>query len=298
MAVANQFFYWTNGDEVLNEEYHETEDKYYHNVYPDLSNRTFVSVCVNLPTSQPMPVPFNPPINVQALLSTKKGKVSWHLPHLLGIQGKGAWQHWMYELEITDEEQTNLSFVIRNITTTHHTVDHLRPNSNYRFRVAAYSVDGNGPWSSEFHTKTLKLPNERNIIWSTKDGLVRTDILGEHVHVLITKNDIGRQNITDIAWFQDIIYFICNNTLKYYNFTNGHIGQLDTFGSIQNMAIDWIGKRIYWFDPSHQIINRANLYGYEQERLFTPGGQDTVIQIDSLNGDLYVSTAYSVEFCR
>jgi proto-oncogene tyrosine-protein kinase ROS len=87
LAMANGVFYWTNGEEVLYEEYHPLHNSYFHNAYPDRPDKSFVSVSVNLPTSQPIPIPVNPPTNVQAILGTKLAKTSWQVPHLLGGQG-------------------------------------------------------------------------------------------------------------------------------------------------------------------------------------------------------------------
>jgi proto-oncogene tyrosine-protein kinase ROS len=88
LAMANGVFYWTNGEEVLYEEYHPLHNSYFHNAYPDRPDKSFVSVSVNLPTSQPVPIPVNPPTNVQAILGTKLAKTSWQVPHLLGGQGE------------------------------------------------------------------------------------------------------------------------------------------------------------------------------------------------------------------
>lgn len=88
LATANGLFYWTNGHEVLTEEYHAGHDNYYHNAYPDLTGRSYMTVAVNLPSCQPIPVPVNPPTAVQAILGSTLAKTSWQVPHLLGGQGK------------------------------------------------------------------------------------------------------------------------------------------------------------------------------------------------------------------
>jgi len=93
LACANGLFYWTDGDEVLAEEYHAGQNSYYHNAFPEPGGsvgrkRRFVAVLVDLPTAQPIPVPVNPPTSVQAVLGSHVAKVSWHQPHLLGGQGE------------------------------------------------------------------------------------------------------------------------------------------------------------------------------------------------------------------
>lgn len=297
LGMANQIFYWTNGYEVINEEFHETERNYYHNVYPLLSNRTFLFVLINQTSAQPIPVPINPPSNVQALLSDHRGKVTWHTPHLLGMQGKGAWQQWRYILEITNEDADNETIVHRDIKGTHFVVNKLRPNTNYKFRVAAFTSAGRGPFSTEFRTRTLKSPHDRYLIWSSNDGLLQSDVLGEHIHTLIPKSGIGNQNISDITWYEDVVFFVSNFSLKYYNRTSGFHGVLKGFDLVQSIAFDWIGRRIYWFNRQSQLITRANLNGYEQEPLVSLPASDTDLKIDSLHGYLYVSkTSFLILF--
>lgn len=265
--MANEIFYWTNGYEVINEEFHETEKNYYHNVYPLLSNKTFLFVLINQTSAQPIPVPINPPSNVQALLSDHRGKVTWHTPHLLGMQGKGAWQQWKYILEITNEDANNETIVHRGIVGTHFQVNKLHPNTNYKFRTAAYTSAGCGPFSTEFRTRTLKTPHDRYLIWSSNDGLLQSDVLGEHIHTLIPKAGIENQNISDITWYEDVVFFVSNASLKYYNRTSGFHDVLKGFDLVQSIAFDWIGRRIYWFNRQSQLIIRANLSGYEVSSL-------------------------------
>lgn len=298
LGMANQIFYWTNGYEVINEEFHETEKNYYHNVYPLLSNKTFLFVLINQTSAQPIPVPINPPSNVQALLSDHRGKVTWHTPHLLGMQGKGAWQQWKYILEITNEDANNETIVHRGIVGTHFQVNKLHPNTNYKFRTAAYTSAGRGPFSTEFRTRTLKSPHDRYLIWSSNDGLLQSDVLGEHIHTLIPKAGIENQNITDITWYEDVVFFVSNSSLKYYNRTSGFHDVLKGFDLVQSIAFDWIGRRIYWFNRQSQLIIRANLSGYEQEPLISLPASDTDLKIDSLHGYLYFSSGHAVEYCR
>jgi len=87
LAMANGVFYWTTGGDVLYEEHHPYQNSYFHTAYPERPDKSFVSVSVNLPSSQPIPIPVNPPTNVQAILGPTLAKTSWQVPHLLGGQG-------------------------------------------------------------------------------------------------------------------------------------------------------------------------------------------------------------------
>lgn len=104
IAYANGLFYWTNGREMLTEEYHAQSDSYFHNEYPLAYNTrqiTTKQVLVALRSCQPIPVPVNPPLGVQSVMGINRAKVSWAPPHLLGHQGNGAWQHWSFHLQLT-----------------------------------------------------------------------------------------------------------------------------------------------------------------------------------------------------
>lgn len=258
LAMANGIFYWTNGSDLFMEDHHAEENYYYHNAYPGLSNGTFVAVCVNLPSVQPVPVPVNPPRHLQALLSADKAKISWRSPHLLGIQGKGAWQEWSYALEILENNSLLVSRT-NEIKGTFFTVDKLKPNTNYTFRAAAYTSAGRGPWSTEFYAKTLKSSHDRYLIWSSKDGLLQSDVLGEHIHPLIPRSKLGDHEITDMAWYDDVLYFVSNSTLRYYNRTSGLLARFLELESVESIGIDWIGKRIYWSNPTLQSVSLFNI---------------------------------------
>lgn len=109
-ALANDFFHWTSGNALLMEQYHETSYYYYQIIFRGFANLDkILFVCVKLRSAQSIPRPFNSPGSVQALLSVDRAKVSWRIPHLLGIQGRGAWQDWTYELEITEEDSDGVT---------------------------------------------------------------------------------------------------------------------------------------------------------------------------------------------
>lgn len=213
-AMANDLFYWTSGDAVLMEEYHETSQYYYDNRFRDFASLSnFRFVCVKLPSAQPTPKPLNPPSNVQALLSVDRAKVSWRIPHLLGIQGRGAWQDWTYELEIIDEESNDSKQTLNQIKTMYFTVSDLSPDTKYRFRIAAYTIAGYSPYSVEFRGQTLKPPHNRQIIWASHDGLLQSDILADNIHTLIPQQKFNACNTTNLEWFEDVVFYVCNYSL-------------------------------------------------------------------------------------
>ena len=110
LAMANNLFIWTNGKEIMTEEYHTQYHTYYHNSWiPKDINSPLVALCVNSSSSQPIPVPVNPPHNCQALLGPTKARVSWLIPQLVGDQGKGAFKV-SYELFLNFRKLFNLFY--------------------------------------------------------------------------------------------------------------------------------------------------------------------------------------------
>lgn len=295
IATANDLFYWTDGVKLWKEEVHSLSKRYYKNSFGGAQPWRFVKIGNHL--AQPIPQPLNPPSNLQALLNDQSGKISWHVPHLLSIQGRGAWQAWNYRLMIIDED-ANVETLVERITGTHHPIDHLKPNTNYCFMAAAYTKGGHGPWSTEFRTKTLRSKQDRYLIWSANGGLQQSDILGEHVHELLPRQE--HQNITNLAWLDDMLYFVSNYTLHYFNRTSGANGAMEKFQRIrvQAIAVDWIGPKLYWLNREEQGVFRARLDGREQEALFSLYAREVDMQIDSVRGFLYFSTGQSVEYCR
>lgn len=256
LAFANGLFYWTNGEGVLTEEYHSGTKNYYHNTYPE--GRSYISVAVNLPSCQPVPIPVNPPTGVQAILGATLAKTSWQIPHLLGEQGKGAWQNWSYEIQIKEIATSKINSH-KNINATSYTINGLKENTEYIIKAAAYTSSGTGPWSSEFRGKTLKKPENSlypEIIWSASEGLIKSDVTGENVQTLIHKAVMKDYYVTNVAWYQDIIYFVTNSSLLFwYNMTSYERGRLNDIDSVGSVAVDWIGKKLYWSNPKQQLVS-------------------------------------------
>lgn len=297
-AMANELFYWSSGPALMMEEYHEVIKYYYvHNFKKFAGLDDFQFICVKLPSAQPTPKPLNPSSNVQALLGIDRAKVSWRIPHLLGIQGRGAWQDWTYELEIIDEDHNDTKRIESQIKALHYTVSNLSPDTRYRFRVAAYTSAGYSPYSVEFRGQTLKSRHNRQIVWASHDGLIQSDILGDNIHTLIAQQKLDC-NITNLEWFEDVLYFVCDYSLYSFNRTTNVTEKLNVRDAVQAIAVDWIGRRLYWFNQLHQMITRASIASFEPEVLFPLSALETDIKIDSLRGFLYFSTGHSVEFCR
>ncbi|XP_029733314.1 proto-oncogene tyrosine-protein kinase ROS isoform X3 [Aedes albopictus] len=294
IVLVNGLFYWTNGKDVFVEDHHKTYDRYYHNTISIETNITYLSIYVNLSSAQPVPTPVNPPRNVQALLTNSKIKIFWNVPHLLGIKGKGAWQEWRYVLEVIDGKK------IRNINGTTFISEELAlvsPGQEYLIKAAAYTDAGQGPWSSEFRVRTLKDTHNRHLVWSSSEGILRSDVIGDSVETLIGRSELEDGEVTDIGWFENILYVVSSSTLMFYNQSEGGVTKLREMESVECVAVDWIGRRLYYYNPSQQMIMRSSLHG-EQPELIHNVNNVRSIKFDALRGFIYHFTAYVVEAFR
>lgn len=275
LAVAGGLFYWTNGREVLTEEYHSGQDAYFHNAYPNaaLADRSFVSVCVDGAAAQPVPVPVNPPSAVQAVLGAALAKASWRPPHLLGGQGRGAWQNWSYILSVRDEDRGD-TVEHRDGNATSCTVRGLREDTAYAVRAAAYTSAGVGPWSGEFRARTLRShPPPATVLWSSAEGLLRSDVTGDQVEVLVgaaSLHDARYASHTTrtapfrtvgLAWWRDRVYLVANTSLVYvYNRTSRDLTRLPHLDNVGSIAVDWVGQRLYWSNPRQQLVRAYTVW--------------------------------------
>ncbi|CAH0586987.1 unnamed protein product [Chrysodeixis includens] len=303
IAYASGLFYWTNGKEMLTEEYHEQTDSYFHNEYPLAYNTKTIAtrqVLVALRSCQPIPVPVNPPLGLQSVMGINRAKVSWSPPHLLGHQGSGAWQQWTYHLQLTHVGTGNVTD-IENINESICIVENLKQDAEYVIRVAAVTESGSGPWSSEFVGKTLaSSPNtlHSTLLWSGPDGLLQTDLTGDNLQILIHRAHLKNFHITDISWYRDKLYLVTNaSTVMWYNTTSHEKGFMSNMDNVGSLAVDWVGKKIYWSNPKQQLITRGNLDGGNRE----PVPIVTVakeLTIDSLGAYIYWNTGHAVEAAR
>ncbi|VEN47844.1 unnamed protein product [Callosobruchus maculatus] len=301
LVMANKKFYWTDGVDVFMEEYHEDpitgSKSYFHNTIPHLTNGAYKKVFINLPSSQPWPTPINPPTNLQAIFESNAAKTRWQAPRLVGLQGKGAWQNWTYEMMVT--EANSLKTIIKTgINASNFIITDLKESTEYILKIAAYTKSGRSPWSSEFRGYTLKNASNKSILWSTSDSLLQSNVAGEEITtVLDKKRHRLKMEFTDITWHKDKIYIVTNNSqVLWYNMTNRELGKLMDVDSILSMAVDWIGEKLYWSNPKQQLIVRGNFNGTEQEPLLTVLAKE--LHIDAVEAYIYWSSGIKIECAR
>lgn len=69
------------------------------------------------------------------------------------------------------------------------------------------------------------------------------------------KNTIKNSSLNDVAWYEDCIYYVVNSSsINWLNLTSRQGGILESINSVQSIAIDWLGRKIYWADPSKQSV--------------------------------------------
>ncbi|CAG9822767.1 unnamed protein product [Phaedon cochleariae] len=296
LAMVNKKFYWTDGTDVFNEEYHEASRSYFHNTIPQLTNGNYKTVFINLQSFQPWPTPINPPTNVEAIFGRDVAKTRWQPPHLVGLQGKGAWQNWSYEILIK-EVSTGKTTTHTNITNTFFTITNLKENTEYILKVAAYTNSGKGPWSTDFQGITLNASKSPVLLWSAADGLLKSNAAGENVETIIDKSKMKDYLVSDIAAYKDQIYLVTNTSQVYwYNTTTKIQSRLVGLESVGSIAVDWIGMKLYWTNPKLQSIFRGNLDGKEDEPLISELAKE--LNIDSVKAYIYWSTGIKVECAR
>lgn len=92
--------------------------------------------------------------------------------------GEGAWSAWSYRLIVEDKNGT-IIFDYSDIKGNQYTVSSLKAGTEYILKVGAYTFSGEGPWSPEFRGKTLH--RNTSLLWSSTDGLLKSDITGYRV---------------------------------------------------------------------------------------------------------------------
>lgn len=298
LILYNNLFIWESGDKVFGEEYTPQRDKYYANDIYFLKHKgPFSNLNLFHPYIQPYPVPLDPVEDVQVLFDEEVGKISWNKPKLLGVLGKGAWQDWLYEVQLLDHEMKKFE---TNVSGTSYTFHNLYPNTLYSIKVRAFSPGGKGPWSKAFHGKTLK-PSTLGypyIIWSTGGKLATSNLLGDNIKPLILASSFDQVHITDVSWYNQTVFLATNNSnVHVYNTKNKLLSTLPNIANVTSIAIDWLAPKLYWSSPIKQMISRANLDGGEAEHfpIITIARE---LAIDSLSAYIYWATTHSVEYSR
>lgn len=96
-------------------------------------------------------------------------------------------------------------------------------------------------------------------MWSSNEGLLRSDITGENIDTLVSKTNLRESenefHIVDVSWYKDVLYIVGNNSALYcYNVSTHQLTRIITH-SVGSIAVDWLSKKLYWANPKQQIVS-------------------------------------------
>ncbi|KAJ8678681.1 hypothetical protein QAD02_014468 [Eretmocerus hayati] len=300
MAIANGLFYWTDGSNLFAETYEST---YFHNIISNRSTESLIKLhtVTNLESEQqPIPVPGGPPRDVECLALSDRARITWRSPDVLPGQSSAAFSNWSYALVVEDEINGEL-IQQRGLRAPLHQVTGLRPNSLYSVRLAACSSAGDGPWSADFRIHTLGKDINGSILWSTRNKILSSDLIGGNVKTLVNMADVDREDVLypiDVNAHRESLFIVGNNSKLYtYNTTNHQRNEVKFAYPVSNVEVEWITEKIYWADPEKQVIFRSNQNGSRREPIILAGMVKNLL-IDSMEAYLYWSTSRTVEVVR
>jgi len=98
-----------------------------------------------------------------------------------------------------------------------------------------------------------------SILWSSNEGLLRSDVTGENIDTLVYKANLkeleSEFHIVDVSWYKDVLYIVGNNSALYRYNVSSHQKTKLNIHSVGSVAVDWISKKLYWANPKQQIVN-------------------------------------------
>lgn len=102
---------------------------------------------------------------------------------------------------------------------------------------------------------TLSESKKSMILWSAAEGLLKSNAAGEVVETLIDKTKMKNYHYIDVTWYKDKIYLVTNTSeVQWLNITSHTQGSWANMDSVRSIAVDWIGKKIYWSNPKQQLV--------------------------------------------
>ncbi|XP_066301106.1 proto-oncogene tyrosine-protein kinase ROS-like [Branchiostoma lanceolatum] len=294
-------FFWTRGeDQVYREVLNPRTGQFVHNQFTfnfAFFNEPFVGLEMYHPSMQPIPVPSNPPQDFRVLFGDESVFLSWSRPEQLSTFGKGSWQDWRYELEVQNLDSPNEnSTVVSDIMAHNHTLQGLEKGAQYSFSVRAYSQGGQGPWSSSFVGRVYsQVPTAPSLVLVTSEGVVQSSIDGSTLQT-------EQPNVTDaadLAWMDINVYYVTSGgEVAYWNSSGDvqEVSSLPWVTSARAVAVDWIGRKLYWANSAQHRIYRSQLNGDSMEQVMSASVQD--LEVNTLSGHLFWTSAHAVERAR
>ncbi|CAG2239895.1 Tyrosine-protein kinase Btk29A,Tyrosine kinase receptor Cad96Ca,Discoidin domain-containing receptor 2,Tyrosine-protein kinase receptor TYRO3,Putative neurotrophin receptor LTRK 1,ALK tyrosine kinase receptor,Tyrosine-protein kinase ABL2,Tyrosine-protein kinase abl-1,Tyrosine-protein kinase receptor UFO,Macrophage colony-stimulating factor 1 receptor,Leukocyte tyrosine kinase receptor,Tyrosine-protein kinase receptor Tie-1,Receptor-type tyrosine-protein kinase FLT3,ALK tyrosine kinase receptor homolog scd- len=296
MVYYGGVFFLTNGTKLLIEEYDEKIGKFYVN---EMYVTKYSSFNIYHPTAQPYPVPHSSPQDVRGLFTDKRVIIQWNRPKPLSYQGKGAYKNWYYEVSLYADDGTD-NEIVEKVTGSFLEIEDLVPDTAYQVKVRAWSQTGSGPWSEVFVGRTLSLEasTAKVIVAAASQsdfttGLYEMDMEGQHRTQLTTVH-LFYEELLDLTWVEDKIMWASNvNGVQIFDRTTAESEFVYHIRYATSVSYDWLGQKLYWSNPKHNVIRRSDINGDNIE--FVIQGTARHMAIDALQGRIYWVTMNTLE---
>ncbi|KAL5011108.1 hypothetical protein ScPMuIL_013413 [Solemya velum] len=289
-------FIWTNGSKVMSEDFDKT---FYHNPLLFFEEH-FKGLNVYHSSAQPIPIPYTPPSDIQALFTVSKVFISWYKPEKLQYQGRGSWDNWEYEVSLVKEGDSRSEWK-HKLKELYLDVTNLESDTNFEVKVRAMSIAGKGPWSKLFKGRTLKEePIPATLIYAAAaftygTGEIIEMDLDSQIQNTLTKLSIQNPEVIDIDWYKNQVLWASGEGSIYIHNREQARSQvkLEQVYGAACLAVDWLGEKVYWSVPQERVIQRSDFGGLSVELIYQAMARD--MAIDAVVGRLYWVTSNTVE---
>ena len=257
MVYLNNLIYWTNGTNFYREEYHAMTKTYYHTEFNLPSVQGDIVSCLLFDQQlQPTPIPKTTVTELTAVLSDTTANVNWHVPNIMAGQGHGAWNSWLYEIAVRNATAKN-DTLQDNLKDLHTRIIALSPDTEYVFKVRAYSKAGKGPWSTPVMRQTKKrrevpgssVPETPNItIDASRNTITWTrsaSRFGEAVeYELMLRDTDDAPNVWKSVYNGTLLYWYVSNVAQGKNY-NIRVRAVSQYGESE-----WSPDKNFYYAPA------------------------------------------------
>ncbi|GAB1609056.1 proto-oncogene tyrosine-protein kinase ROS-like isoform X2, partial, partial [Argonauta hians] len=279
IVYFNGSFVWTDGEKVLKEVYDRHGAKYHYNKI-HFKESPFSGFNMFHSSAQPMPVPTNPPSNLEVLFSDTSAFIRWDKPEKIIYQGNGSWSGWKYEMTV--QEEGSLEMTTSGLEQFSLTIHDLKPSTKYIIKMRAYIGNRYGPWTDRFIGRTLfKDPVMATITFETRYSIFRVGLDGRRALSVRLNKKKTRNYKHNIP-----IGRITGTSLEFLEL-------LLQKSVVRCATVDSYSNKIYWSNANCGIC-RVNPDLTHVEKIM-PEIIAENLAIDSPKGILYWNTRYEVK---
>lgn len=283
MAYLDDAFYWINLGHSFYEEIDQNRNVHINGFVPKPNSSHTALVLCDI-RNQPVPIPLGAVRNLEALFGSDSVYIRWQPPLAMSHRGRGAWQNWIYQIQITDM-QRGFSNPNKETNSTEFELKGLRPNTTYSIVVQpeteferhyaplrptsdpAHLVST----SAHFVGKTLAGGEEpKAIYWATDDGSIyQSSSVGKEVRAFSSVNSsqpltanrkAGAMEavvIINMALLHDSMYVVTNTSRMYHiDLLSRAMTLMEGIEAI-SVATDWLARKIYWSSAKRHTVSRS-----------------------------------------